>query len=444
MRKFYSFLVLLALVLVIAACNSNTGDNDTGAETDDGAADTTEPDSTADSSDGGEEGVVEIFSWWTGAGEEDGLLALIDLFNEEHPEITIENAAVAGGAGTNAKAVLTTRMQGNDPPSTFQVHGGEELNQSWVIADKMESLNDLYEENDWMDKFPQDLIDLVSHEGDIYSVPVNVHRGNVIFYNMEIFEEHNLEVPTTLDEFFEVADTLQAAGIVPLALGDKESWTATQIFENVLAAELGVDGYGQLFSGEIDFEDDRVVSAAEKFSKILDYVNEDHASRNWQDSAQLVAEGEAAMTNMGDWAKGYFSNDLDLETNVDFGYFPFPGTAGSFAVITDTFGLPKGVDNPDQVKTFLTFLGTPEAQDVFNPLKGSIPARLDADMDKYDDYGKDAMADFQKDDLFPSLAHGSAASEGFLTKANQAVNIFVTQKDVDNLISALQNAASEM
>src|SRR5690625_7429238 len=103
----------------------------------------------------------------------------------------------------------------------------------------MEPINDLYEENDWMDKFPQDLIDLVSHEGDIYSVPVNIHRGNVMFYNMEIFEEHNLEIPTTIDEFFEVAETLEAAGIVPLALVDKESWTATQIFENVITAALG-------------------------------------------------------------------------------------------------------------------------------------------------------------------------------------------------------------
>ena len=106
------------------------------------------------------DGAVEIFSWWTGAGEEDGLLALIDLFNELHPDIEVKNAAVAGGAGTNAKAVLATRMQGNDPPSTFQVHGGEELNKSWVAADKMEPLNDLYEENDWMDKFPEALIEL--------------------------------------------------------------------------------------------------------------------------------------------------------------------------------------------------------------------------------------------------------------------------------------------
>ncbi|MBO1913564.1 lipoprotein, partial [Microvirga sp. 3-52] len=100
MKKILGFLVL-SLVLVVSACSSGS-------------------DSGKKSEKGGEnaDGAVEIFSWWTGAGEEDGLLALIDLFNELHPDIEVKNAAVAGGAGTNAKAVLATRMQGNDPPST--------------------------------------------------------------------------------------------------------------------------------------------------------------------------------------------------------------------------------------------------------------------------------------------------------------------------------------
>ena len=261
---------------------------------------------------------------------------------------------------------------------------------------------------------------------------------------MEIFDEHGIEPPATFDEFFDVAEKLQDAGVTPLALGDKESWPATQLFENILLGVLGPDDYNKLFSGDIAFDDERVVEAAEIFNKMLDYVNEDHASRNWQDSAQLVANGDAAMINMGDWAKGYFVNDLEMETNVDFGYFAFPETDGMFQVITDTFGLPKGIDNPEEVKTFLTFLGSTEAQDVFNPLKGSIPARVDADPEKYDEYGQDTMEDFKDSRLVPSLAHGSAASEGFLTKANQAVNIFVTQRNVDNFIEALQNAAPEM
>src|SRR5699024_10876289 len=273
---------------------------------------------------------------------------------------------------------------------------------------------------------------------------VDIHRGNMVFYNKEIFEENDIEIPETFDEFFEVADQLQDAGITPLALGDKESWTATQIFENVLLGVLGAEDYNKLFNGEIEFDDERIVDAAEKFGKMLDYINEDHASRNWQDSAQLVADGEAAMLNNGDWAKGYFNGDLGLETNVDFGYFPMPETGDDFSIITDTFGLPKGIDNPDDVKEFLTFLGSTEAQDTFNPLKGSIPARVDADESKYDEYGTDAMDDFKNKNLVPSLAHGSAASEGFLTKADQAVNIFVTQRDVDTLIETLKNAAPEM
>lgn len=435
---------MFVLIGFLVAC----GSDDSGADASDSEkaedASNEESDDSSEATGSGEGGTLEIFSWWTGAGEEDGLLALIDLFESEYPDVAVENAAVAGGAGTNAKAVLAARMQGNDPPSTFQVHGGAELNESWVAADMMEPLNDFYEEYDLMDKFPEELIDLVSKDGNIYSVPVNIHRGNVIFYNKAIFEENGITVPTTLDEFMDVLQQLQDAGVTPLAMGDKEAWTATQVFENLLLATLGPDDYRNLWTGDVAFDDERVVEAANHFQTILGYVNEDHASRNWQDAAQLVGEGEAGMTNMGDWAKGYFSNDLELETNVDFGYFAFPGTTEDFMVITDTFGLPKGVEDPDLVKEFLNVLASTEGQDAFNPLKGSIPARVDADPSKYDEYGTDTMEDFQNSNLTPSLAHGSAASEGFLTKVNQEVNIFVTQQNVEQFIEKLVQAAGDL
>mgnify|MGYP000329033515 CR=1 FL=1 len=40
--------------------------------------------------------------------------------------VEVVNATVAGGSGTEAKAVLKTRMLGGDPPDTFQVHAGQE------------------------------------------------------------------------------------------------------------------------------------------------------------------------------------------------------------------------------------------------------------------------------------------------------------------------------
>ncbi|MDQ0873908.1 glucose/mannose transport system substrate-binding protein [Paenibacillus sp. V4I3] len=383
---------------------------------------------------------VEIFSWWTGAGEEAGLQGLIKLFKGKYADIEVINAAVAGGAGTNAKAVLASRMQGGDPPSAFQVHGGAELNTGWVAAGKVSPLNDLYDKEGWKDKFPKDLIDMVSKDGNIYSVPVNIHRGNVIFYNKKIFDQNGLKAPTTFDEFIKVADALKAKGITPLALGDKEPWTATMLFENVLLGELGADDYKKLWTGEIPFDDARVKKSLETFKKMLTYVNKDHAARNWQDAAQLVAKGEAAMNNMGDWAKGYFTTDLKLKANEDFGWAASPNTNGTFMVVTDTFALPKDSKDQATAKEFLKVLGSVEGQDVFNPLKGSIPARVDADASKYDIYGKTTIEDLKKSKLTPSMAHGSAAPEGFTTQANQAINIFVTQGNVEQAAKALKAA----
>jgi len=89
-------------------------------------------------------GKLEFFSWWTAGGEADGLNAMFEIFKEKYPEVEIVNATVAGGAGSNAKAVLATRMQAGDPPDSFQVHAGHELIDTWVVADKMEPVTFIF------------------------------------------------------------------------------------------------------------------------------------------------------------------------------------------------------------------------------------------------------------------------------------------------------------
>ena len=84
-------------------------------------------------------GELEIFSWWAG-DEGPALEALIELYNEQNPDVEVINATVAGGSGVNARAVLRTRMLGDEPPDSFQVHAGQELTGTWVVADRMEDL----------------------------------------------------------------------------------------------------------------------------------------------------------------------------------------------------------------------------------------------------------------------------------------------------------------
>ncbi|MCJ7708784.1 MAG: carbohydrate ABC transporter substrate-binding protein, partial [Anaerolineales bacterium] len=103
---------------------------------------------------------VEVFSWWTGGGEAAGLAAMIVVFNARYPNIEFVNAAVAGGAGTNARAVLATRLQANDPPDSWQAHAGQEIIGTYVAAGQVEPLNALYDAQGWLAVMPETLIPL--------------------------------------------------------------------------------------------------------------------------------------------------------------------------------------------------------------------------------------------------------------------------------------------
>ena len=87
---------------------------------------------------------------------------MIAIFNQKYPDIEFVNAAVAGGAGTNARAVLATRLQAGDAPDSWQGHAGRELIGTYVAADQIEPLNFLYEQEGWLDVMPETLIPLIS------------------------------------------------------------------------------------------------------------------------------------------------------------------------------------------------------------------------------------------------------------------------------------------
>src|SRR5436189_63874 len=86
--------------------------------------------------------------------------------------------SVLGAAGSNAKAVLKTRMQGGDPPDSFQVHMGHELTDGYVAANQVEPLNDLYKSEGFETAFPKGVLEIVQANGNYWSVPVNIHRAN--------------------------------------------------------------------------------------------------------------------------------------------------------------------------------------------------------------------------------------------------------------------------
>ncbi|MGD0727394.1 MAG: ABC transporter substrate-binding protein [Spirochaetia bacterium] len=383
---------------------------------------------------------LEIFSWWTAGGEAEGLAAMFDIYHAKYPGIGIFNATVAGGAGSNAKSVLVTRMRGGNPPDSFQVHAGHELIDSWVVAGKMEPITFLFRDNGWLDSFPAGLVKIISYKGEIYSVPVNIHRSNILWYNKKIFAENRLTPPESLDGLLSVADELARAGVTPLALGDNGVWAAVHLLESVLLGTMGPTKYQGLWSGATDWDGPEVRASLTRFASLQRYVNTDHAALSWDAAVQYVIDGKCAMTIMGDWAEGYFKAK-GCTPGREFGWVPSPGTRGSFLMLSDSFGLPKGAPDRDAAVKWLTVAASREGQDAFNPKKGSIPSRTDGDRALYDLYQKSAMDSFRSDTIVPSVTHGAAAAESWVNDIQDTIALFICDLNVDKAAAGLQRAA---
>ncbi|GAA3676604.1 extracellular solute-binding protein [Nonomuraea antimicrobica] len=394
------------------------------------------------SAGGGGKQQVEVFSWWTGPGEADGLQAMRKIFEDQNPNLTFFDAAVAGGSGDKAKALLQSKLQASTPPDTFQGHAGAEL-QGYIKAGNLEDLTPLYDELKLKDVFPAQLVEQISVEGKIYSVPVNIHRSNVLWFNPAVLKEAGVAgAPKTIEEFVAALEKVKATGKIPLSIGSE--WTVTHLLESVLLGTLGADAYNALFKPGADWSSAQVTTALESFAKIMSYAGD--PQDDWQPAAKQVADGEAAFNIMGDWAYGYFHNPpqggLGKTSKQDFDWAPSPGTDGTYLWLSDSFTLPKGAKNRDGAMAWLKVAASKEGQDAFNPKKGSIPARKDADQALYTDYLADALKDWSSDKLAGSIQHGVAVNQPWLAAINEAVGLYLGSKDVKALQQGLADAAA--
>ncbi len=385
-------------------------------------------------------GVLEIFSWWAG-DEGPALEALIALYNRHYPGVEIINATVTGGAGVNFRAVLKTRMLGGNPPDSFQVHAGQELIGTWVIANRMQDLTWLYEEEGWFDVFPQALIDQLSYAGGIYAVPVNIHRAGVMWYIPAHLDSWGISLPTSLDEFYAVCTRLQSLGIIPLVLG--EAWTVIHLWDQVALSVLGADGYEALWQGDLSPSGSEMIAVWDTFGRVLDCtnINQNAAGLSWQQATDLLVAGDAAFNVMGDWVAGYLSTTLRLSPGEDYGWADFPGTADIFTWLSDTFGLPVGAPNEAAAIAWLRLLGSLEGQNTFNPLKGSIPARADAVSaapELYNVYLQYTAGEWASARLIGSMMHGVVANERFIGDFNQVLDIYIQSRSSTGAAAAME------
>jgi glucose/mannose transport system substrate-binding protein len=382
---------------------------------------------------------VEVFSWWSGPGEGEGLEALIAEFKSKNPGVEFVNAAVAGGSGTQARQALAARLLGKQPPDSYQLHAGLEAADD-IKADRLEDITSLYEANGWKSKFPQGLIEKLSIGGKIYAVPVNIHRSNLMWYVPEKLQGWGLTPAKTWSELLTQAETLKAKGVAVLSVG--APWTQQHLLENVLLGELGVETYNGLWDGKTDWKSAQVVAALDTFKKVLSYSSV--GTDDWQPTMDKVLAGSAAYNVMGDWAAGYLQGPKALKYKTGYNVTASPGSSGVYNFLADSFTLPKGAPHKTYAEAWLKVCASAEGQDLFNPKKGSVPARLDSDKSKYTDYLAWALQEWQSPStkVVGSLVHGVVANNAFKAEIEKAYGVFVQDKESAKFAAAVATAYS--
>ena len=361
---------------------------------------------------------------------------MIKIFDAQYPQYTITNAAVAGGAGTNAQAVLATRLAAGDPPDSWQAHAGQETIGTYVAGNEVLPLDDFFASSGFGAVLPATLLPLISQDGHPYSVPVNIHRSNVMWYNPSVLTAAGVTLPdggfASWDDFFAACDKIKAAGKTCISLGP-EGFTVMHLFENVMIGSLGADKWTGLWTTPptTDWAGADVTTGINNFVKVLSYANSDYATlSDWQPASQLMINGDAAFNIMGDWAYGYFANPapngLALTPHTDFDWTSVPGTQGVFVFLSDSFVLPVGNKNPNGTMAWLTVAASKAGQEAFNPLKGSICARTDCDLSLFSEYSQGAAKDWASNTVVGSLTYGVVANNNWKASIDTALKLFIT------------------
>ncbi len=354
---------------------------------------------------------VEVLHWWTSAGQAAAVGKLKDAL--EAQGYGWKDFAVTGGGGQNAMTVLKSRVLAGDPPTAAMMKAP--LINEWAEEGLVADIQKVAENEKWDDLLPPMVQEIMTRDGDYIGAPVNIHRINWMWVNPSVMEEAGVEVPTTWDEFFDVADTLQAKGVVPLAHGG-QNWQELTLFEPVMLGVAGADFYRSVFV-DYDLEainSDMMIEVLDTFKRLRNYVDKNSPGRTWNLTTAMIMRGEAAMQIMGDWVKGEFSA-AGMTAPEDYLCVPAPGTGDGFVFTVDSFGMFKqrDVDALSAQQALAAAIMSQDFQREFNLAKGSIPVRLDVDMGVFDNCAQASSSDLANagsaNTVVPSLAHRNAA-----------------------------------
>lgn len=333
---------------------------------------------------------AEVIHWWTSGGESAAVKALAQAYRDAGGEWVDSPVAL----GEQARAVTMNRIAGGDAPTAAQFNATRQFH-DLVAQGLLNDVDAVATEQHWDKALPATLLPVIRVGGHYYAAVVDIHMLTWTWYSRAAFARAGIrDEPRTFDELLAALDKLKAAGLVPLAHGG-QPWQESILFTMVLANVGGRDLYLGLFR---DRDPAVIQSPAFRnvllaFKRLRSYVDPGAAGRNWNDATALVIAGKAGVQIMGDWAKGEFAAAGQVPGR-EYGCIPGFGPQSPYVAQGDVFVFPKtGDPAQDRAQQLLArVVVSPGTQVEFSRLKGSVPARIDADVSRLDECARKGAA----------------------------------------------------
>lgn len=373
-----------------------------------------------------------INSYMSDQAPKEAFQKLADEFQKRNPDIKV---TVNTTAHEQFKTLLPSWLTSKQAPDVVTWFAGYRM-QAFAEKGLLEPMNDVFPGGSFEAEFPGAFKGPASYNGDVYFMPVSWYWW-AVYYNKDVFAKHGIAVPKTADEFMAVCAKLKAAGVAPIAIGAKDTWTAGGWFDYMNSAVNGGELHVKLTKGEVPYTD---ASVKKSFGYIAElakrgYFMPNASSYSWQEAANVMFRGEAGMYLMGQFIKDVAP--AEVKDKIDFFKFPvFEGrTEYSVDTPTDGFMIPKNAKNKAAAKKFMAFLATAEAQELFCKPLGRLAANKkvavpNADAKRGLDMvlgAKSAMQFYDRD------APEEMAAKGM----NAIVDIIANPAQIDGILTAL-------
>ena len=296
--------------------------------------------------------------------------AVIAAFQEKYPNVEIDFQVKTSDQYYN---LLATSFQAGEAPDLFWTNGTLTTNMPAYANQGM--LMDLTEKLDYS-LFSDSTMKISTVDGKVYSSPTAEVGGRAVFYNKDIFEKLNINIPTSFEEVEAILPIIMDAGYIPIAFGAMDPWCCLFQFEPVLAG-MSLDYTEEYVAGKsVAINDPRCIAAMEKMVEWGEagYYGVGYTGVSGSGSVLAFSKGEAAMTIDGTWNIATITNN---NPDLNYGAFQIPtadGTVPFVGTASNGFSINADTKNEAAALAFLNFFASLEGQTAWINTLDSIPS----------------------------------------------------------------------